>query len=104
VDVGTWWGAGDKEIDVVALDERGQTILAGSCKWTNEPLDVGDYAALQRHIAGAAEALKPVDGDGPWLALFSQEGFTERLQALATAQQPSRLLLVDLEAMYGETR
>jgi AAA+ ATPase superfamily predicted ATPase len=101
VDVGTWWGAGDREIDVVALNERGQTVLAGSCKWTNEPMDVGDYAALQQDLA-AASALKPVDGDGPWLALFSREGFTDRLRALAAAQQPARLLLVDLAAMYDE--
>jgi uncharacterized protein len=100
-DVGTWWGASDREIDVVALDERGQTVLAGSCKWTNEPMDVGDYAALQRDLAVAAGALRPIGGDGPWLALFSREGFTERLRALAAAQQPSRLLLVGLEVMYS---
>ena len=102
VDVGTWWGA-NTEIDVVALNERGQTVLAGSCKWTNEPMDVGDSAALQQDLAAAAPALHPVDGDGPWLALFSREGFTDRLSALAAAQQPSRLLLVDLATMYDET-
>jgi AAA+ ATPase superfamily predicted ATPase len=101
VDVGTWWGAGDREIDVIALDERGRAILAGSCKWTNEPMDVADYAALQRDVAMAAADLNPVEGEGPWLALFSREGFTERLRALAAAQQPCRLLLVDLEAMYS---
>jgi uncharacterized protein len=101
VDVGTWWEAGDREIDVVALNEQGQTVLAGSCKWTNEPMDVSDYAALQRDIALAAGSLKPSPGEGPWLALFSREGFTERLRALAAAQQPSRLLLVELEAMYS---
>ena len=55
MDVGTWWGA-EKEIDVVALNERGQTVLAGSCKWTNEPMDVGEYADLQQALAGAAPA------------------------------------------------
>lgn len=86
---------------MVALDERGQTVLAGSCKWTNEPMDAGDYAALQRDLAIAAGALRPIDGEGPWLALFSREGFTERLRTLAAAQQPSPLLLVDLGAMYS---
>ncbi len=117
-DVGTWWGGGgslprladtsgavgsggaDREIDVVALDDRGQTVLAGSCKWTNEPMDVGDYAALQRDVAAASKAVNPAAGHDLWLALFSREGFTERLRALAAGQQPSRLLLVDLEAMY----
>jgi hypothetical protein len=101
VDVGTWWGA-NKEIDVATLNERGQTVLAGSCKWTNEPMDIGDYAALQQDLATAYPALNPIEGDGPWLALFSREGFTDRLRALAAAQQPSRLLLVDLAAMYEE--
>src|SRR5207247_10585125 len=95
-DVGTWWGAGDREIDVVATNERGQTVLAGSCKWTNEPMDVAEYAALQQTLAVAAEPLKPLEHPGPWFALFSRQGFTERLQALATAQQPPRLLLLDL--------
>jgi AAA+ ATPase superfamily predicted ATPase len=99
-DVGTWWGANGREIDVVATDERQRTVLAGSCKWTNQPMDVAEYAALQQALTLAADSLRPLDGDGPWLALFSREGFTERLQSLAAAQQPPRLLLVDLEALY----
>jgi hypothetical protein len=100
VDIGTWWGARDREIDVVAVDEHGQTALAGSCKWTNDPMDVSDLNILQRDLLAAEQALRPSEEPGPWLALFSREGFTDRLRALA-AQEPGRLLLVDLEAMYA---
>jgi AAA+ ATPase superfamily predicted ATPase len=100
VDVGPWWGTNGREIDVVALDERGRTVLAGSCKWTNAPMDVAEYAALQHSLSLAAGALRPLDGEGPWLALFSREGFTERLRTLAAAQSPLRLLLIDLDEMY----
>lgn len=100
VEVGTWWGGKDQEVDVVALDERGQSVLVGSCKWTNQPMDVSDYSALLQVLSAAAGDLKPVGGDGPWLALFSREGFTDRLQALAAAQEPQRLLLIDPDTMY----
>jgi uncharacterized protein len=100
-DVGTWWGSSDREIDVVAIDERAQTVLAGSCKWTNQAIDVADYAALQQSVAISTEPLQPLKGEGPWFALFSREGFTERLQALAATQNPRRLLLVDLNALYA---
>jgi len=96
VEVGSWWGAGDREIDVVALDQSGKVVLVGSCKWTTAQADVGDYAALQRDaaIAGfAAEDLR--------LALFSRNGFTDRIRALADAQETGRLLLVDLPTMFS---
>jgi hypothetical protein len=95
-DVGSWWGMGDREIDVVAADERGMVTLAGSCKWTGEPVDVADYAALQRDAAAAGFPTETA-----WLALFSRSGFTERLKAIAEAQQPGRVWLVDLGMMYG---
>jgi hypothetical protein len=98
--VGTWWGGKDQEVDVVALDERGQSVLVGSCKWTNQPMDVSDYSALLQVLSAAAGDLKPVGGDGPGLALFSREGFTDRLQALAAVQEPQRLLLIDPDTMY----
>lgn len=99
-DVGTWWGAGDKEIDVVAADERGAVTLAGSCKWTNAPVDVSEYAALQSDIqAAVASGSLPLAPD-LWLALFSRSGFTDRLRALAARQEPPRLLLIDLPVLY----
>jgi uncharacterized protein len=94
-DVGTWWGAGDREIDVVALNEKDQVVVAGSCKWTNSPMDVSEYAALQRDLT-----LGGIDGHNPHLFLFSKNGFTERLIKIAASQDPQTLTLVDLPQMY----
>jgi len=94
-EVGTWWGAGDREIDVMATDARGRVVLAGSCKWTEAPVDVREYAALQHDLTLAA-----LDGADPTLVLFSRSGFTERLTKIAAAQEPKRLVLVELETMY----
>jgi len=105
-DVGTWWGAGDREIDVVALDADSRVALVGSCKWTNERMDVPEYAALLADVGMAAKDLgiDPASvgaAHGPWIALFARSGFTRRLRDLAAAQSPARLLLVSLEEMYA---
>lgn len=104
-EVGSWW-TGEREIDVVATDERGRVVLVGSSKWTAAPVDVNDYAALQRDVAlSAAElSLNKMPNTGAtaelYLVLFSRSGFTPRLTRIARTQQPRRLLLVDLESMY----
>lgn len=95
-EVGTWWGAGDVEIDVVAVDEQGAVTAAGSCKWTKAAIDVSEYAALQTDLAKAS-----FGSTDPFLFLFSRSGFTDRLQRLAAAQEPPRLFLVDLPQMYA---
>jgi AAA+ ATPase superfamily predicted ATPase len=105
-DVGTWWGAGDREIDVVAKDSENQVVLLGSCKWTNAPMDVAEYATLLADTAAASADLQSDQtkfntGEGPWYALFSRSGFTDRLKDLAKYQSPSRLLLVSLNDMYS---
>jgi AAA+ ATPase superfamily predicted ATPase len=94
-EVGAWWGARDREIDLIALDAGGRVTLAGSCKWTNAPVDVSDYAALQRDLA-----LSGLDAPDPQFVLFSRSGYTERMSELAASQSPSRLILVGLEEMY----
>ena len=93
-ELGAWW-SGECEIDVIAVDDRNRITLAGSCKWTNEAADVREYAALQRALT-----LSGLPAEDPHLALFCRSGFTDRLRALAAAQDPPRLLLVDPEAMY----
>ena len=104
-EVGTWWGAGDKELDVVGLDAQGAVVLVGSCKWTNAPMDVAEYAALLADLKAVASDLK-LDTDkigtteGPRLALFSRSGFTPRLEELVAQQEPPWLLLFALEDLY----
>lgn len=95
-EVGTWWGAGDREIDVMALDETGKIAAVGSCKWTTAPVDVSEYAALQKDLT-----LAKLDAPDPFLFLFSRSGFTDRLRRLAAAQEPRKLLLVALPDLYA---
>ena len=80
--VGTWWRAGDRELDVVATDERHRVILAGSCKWTNAKANVREYAALQADLAQSGLTMAD---QVPWLALFTRAGFTPRRRQLAQA-------------------
>jgi AAA+ ATPase superfamily predicted ATPase len=77
--VGTWWD-GSHEIDVVAM-EGNTTTLAGSCKWTNALVGPAELRALQEAVAAGADQLRPAPGC--WYALFSREGFTADLTALA---------------------
>ncbi|HEY3330760.1 MAG TPA: ATP-binding protein [Capsulimonadaceae bacterium] len=104
-DIGTWWGASDKEIDIVAVDSHSKVVALGSCKWTNAPVDVSEYAAMLKDVALAApdlgiDAASVGRSDGPWLLMFSRSGFTERLTQLADPQANCRLILVPLDAMY----
>ena len=104
-DVGTWWGAKDREIDVVALNAEGKVALIGECKWRETPMDVSDYADMLTDIklAGDDLGLSPNDSGSeinPWLIMFSRSGFTPRLEELANSQNPGRLLLVTLDQMY----
>jgi AAA+ ATPase superfamily predicted ATPase len=95
-EVGTWWGAEDREIDVVALDINGSVCAAGSCKWTNEPMDVREYNELQKDLI-----LAGLEGNNPFLFLFSRSGFTQRLEEVASRQQPQRLFLISLDKLYS---
>jgi uncharacterized protein len=104
-EVGTWWGAGDKELDVVGLDAHGSVVLAGSCKWTSAPVDVAEYAALQVDLKAVAsdlklDASKIGTAEGPRLALFSRAGFTLRLEELVAQQERPWLLLFALPDLY----
>jgi len=92
---------------VVALNAEGAIVLIGSCKWTNSPMDMTEYAALLADVKAVASGLK-LDANevgtaqGPWLALFSRAGFTPRLEQLAVPEEPQRLLLFALPTLYKE--
>ena len=103
--IGTWWGAKDREIDIVGLDANDKVVLIGECKWRESPIDVSDYADMLTDIkiCGADIGIDPnVIGtlNSPWLVMFSRSGFTPRLEELANNQQPPRLLLIALNDMY----
>jgi AAA+ ATPase superfamily predicted ATPase len=95
--IGTWWGT-DEEIDVVAM-EGSTTTLAGTCKWTNAPMDVRDLRALQRAVDAGEAELQPVPDC--WWALFSRSGFHEGLQAMAREPE-SHILLYRPEDLFAD--
>jgi AAA+ ATPase superfamily predicted ATPase len=96
--IGRWWGAGDREIDVVAVDDRDRVLLVGSCKWTEGRMDVGHYADLRGDLERSG--LRTREEAELDCFLFSRSGFTDRLLHLAEARGNATLHLIDLEAMY----
>ena len=105
-EVGTWWGARDKEIDVVATGDNDRVTLIGSCKWTNAPMDVAEYSTLLSDARAVSGELK-IEPDsiglaeGPYIALFSRSGFSPRLTELVASQNSDRVMLVTLNDMYA---
>lgn len=78
VRVGRYWDR-QTEVDVVAVDEAGEVVLAGECKWTRGPVGVGVGEALLRKV----EQLWPGRHGRPTLAVFSSGPFTPALRAWA---------------------
>ncbi len=75
-EVGRWWYKED-EIDVVGLDEKGNRILFGECKWTNKKV-------TNRELEVLKEKAKKVrwgdEGRDEMFILFSRSGFSEGLK------------------------
>jgi uncharacterized protein len=93
--VGTWWGGGDIEIDVLTLDEGNNVTAAGSCKWTNAPMGLSELDVLRRDLARGN-----LEREGQFYFLFSRSGFNEPLVEYVKSQKDSPVLLVDLLALY----
>ena len=96
--VGWWWGkvrerteAGmrdvDREVDAVAIDDDGEPIALGACKWTAGRMGAGEHEKL----ASAAAHLRP-GGEPPSLFLFSRSGFAESLEREAEGNPRLRLV------------
>ena len=89
--IGSWWGTDPAvreqvDVDVVALGADGE-LLAGECKWTSGPVDVGVLETL-RHRAGLVT-------DRPSrieLVLFSKSGFTRGCEHEAARAGNVRLM------------
>lgn len=89
--LGRWWD-NRAEIDMVGLWNR-RVVLVGECKWTNEPMDVGDLDALRR----SAYQLS-TDEPALWV-LASRSGFSPALRDRA-AREP--LLLLEPADLYAD--
>ena len=80
----------DRELDAVAVDDKGEAIALGSCKWTDEPMPASEMDRLQ----ALAAHLRPT-GPPPALFLFSRAGFTEGLRGAAAERDDVRLVELD---------
>jgi len=72
--VGSFWGRGKPQIDVLAVNEDDHAILLGECKWTAEPIRKG---VVTQFLEDAQRVIP--EPAGRWkvtYALFSKSGFT----------------------------
>lgn len=76
------------EIDVVAIDEQNKRLLAGECKFYEEPVGVKVYSELLKKCESIAE-FKNYE---VVYAIFSKSGFDERLED--AAKHSDRLILI----------
>lgn len=88
--IGRWWN-GKTEIDVVATDKSQRRLLLGECKFRNRPIDILVLRALQDKAA----LFKAEDRR---FALFSLNGFSPELAALAQADRS--ITLMDIAQLY----
>lgn len=87
--VGRWWGAGDVEIDAVALDDQGSSLALCECKFWKEPVG----ANVLRDLESKAPAVVwQREERSLWYVLFSISGFTEDLQRLAAEREDVLLM------------
>jgi AAA+ ATPase superfamily predicted ATPase len=102
-EVGRWWGTvrrreGGKqrsrqyEADAVAVDEHGQVIALGSCKWPDGDNDghLHDAAELDKLEVVRGE----LEAEGADLYFFDRVGFSPRLHELADQRKDVHLVLV----------
>lgn len=86
VRAGRYWDR-QREIDVVAVNEKAQPVLAAACKWTARPVDCRVLQELREKV----HALWPDRAADIELAIFCPGGFT---QELVDAAQGSRVRLI----------
>ncbi|WP_080800443.1 ATP-binding protein [Arabiibacter massiliensis] len=87
--VGRWWGAGDVELDIVALSERERSITFGECKFWKAPVGANILRDLEEKAAKVGWHSQDRTAS---FALFSISGFTEELTELASVR-PDVLLV-----------
>ena len=77
--LGRYWDS-KEEIDIVAIDPDGKNLILGECKYWQEPVGV----SVLRSLEAKAEMVAWEKGKRKtWLVLFSVNGFTEELRAVA---------------------
>lgn len=79
--VGSFWGTGKPQIDVVAVNEDDHAILLGECKWTAEPIR---KRVVERFLQRAQQVVpSPAEQWQVTYAFFSRSGFTDEAREAA---------------------
>lgn len=91
--LGRYWDA-KTEIDIAAVDPEGKNLILGECKYWRELMGSNILRELEEkaeHVPWEQKRRRT------WYVLFSAEGFTDELQALA-AERDDVVLFHDFEA------
>ncbi len=85
--LGRYWDS-KEEIDIVAIDPDGKNLILGECKYWQEPVGI----SVLRSLEAKAEMVAWEKGKRKtWLVLFSVNGFTEELRAVAATRTDLQL-------------
>lgn len=85
--LGRYWDS-KEEIDIAAIDPDGKNLILGECKYWQEPVGV----SVLRSLEAKAEMVAWEKGRRKtWLVLFSVNGFTEELRAVAETRTDLQL-------------
>lgn len=79
--IGRWWDNSD-EIDIVALNEKENSILFGEAKWSNKPIGINILKDLKRK---SQEVIWGKENRREYYCLFSKSGYTPEM--LKSARQ-----------------
>lgn len=96
--IGSWWH-GEREIDIVALDDTTEEILFCECKYTNRMIDTDVYHSL-REKTGYVKWGSPDRRET--YCLISRSGFTKKMKKLAETDGVLLFDLNDLENLFTE--
>ncbi len=86
--VGRWWDNNGNEIDIVALDQSGNNLILGECKFWKDPVGVNILLDLEKKARLVDWKIKD---RSLWYVLFSINGYTQDLIDLA-GSRPDVLL------------
>jgi len=98
--VGSFWGQGKPQIDVMAINEDDHAILLGECKWTAEPIRkriVEDFLGRARQVIP-----EPAEKWKVSYALFSKSGFTDEARQAAKGVKCLWVSLSQIDANLRE--
>ena len=85
--LGRYWDS-KEEIDIVAIDPDGKNLILGECKYWQEPVGI----SVLRSLEAKAEMVAWEKGKRKtWFVLFSVNGFTEELRAVAETRTDLQL-------------